>query len=85
MSNYFIITSGENGISIEGPLSNGEVTERITPDAAGYTHYGKIDGFHDRVPKQDSGCFMGREQKLLIIKGEVIVPKAETVVTRYKL
>lgn len=85
MTSYFIITSGEDGISIEGPLSNGEVTERITPDSAGYTYYGKIDGFHEAVPKQDSGCFMESGKKLLIIKGEVIVPKAESVVTRYKL
>lgn len=49
------------------------------------TEYGKLDGFHAEVPKQDSGRFCERERRLLIIRGEVVVPRAEELVVRYKL
>lgn len=83
---YFIITSSEDGISIEGPLDEDGVQKRLALDSEGQNYY-NTRGFHDRVPEQDKGCFMDRadERKMLLIKGEIVTPRPVEVVTKYKL
>lgn len=89
---YFIIHSGEDGISVSEPLSADEVKDRVTPDENGDTYYGTT-GFHEEVPDQSDGHFWsstptadGAEDpadKLLIIKGSIVVPQAVEVVTKF--
>jgi len=85
---YFIVHGYEGPIHIEGPLSWQEVAKRITPDSKneGDSYYGKLHGFYDKVPEQDSGCWFkeGGKNKLLIIKGEIVVPKPSQVVTKFE-
>lgn len=90
---YFIIHSGEDGITIHGPLDADEVRDRITVPKGDTTNYYGTTGFHAEVPGQDKGHFWSQvwssdnqpHKKLLIIKGEVIVPQPVAKVVEYKL
>lgn len=82
---YFIVRSGEDGTNIER-VTEEELLKRITPDADGYTWYGEGLTFLPQVPQSDKGCWMTREENpLLVIKGEIIVPRATEVVTKYRV
>ena len=88
---YFIITSGEGGIVIKGPMSAEELLKRITPDE---DEEEEDSIFLDKVPDFDSGYFSfpgktpGEAQDLnpvLIIKGSIVVPQPKKVVATYAL
>lgn len=79
---YFIVTSGEDGVSVDGPLEEEEVLRRITADDEGNTYYGVIRKFLPKVPQPT--CDIG-EEEMVIIKGDVVVPKSVQTVTRYKI
>jgi hypothetical protein len=81
---YFLITSGEDGISVE-QLSDSEILRRIaTRD--GTTYYGRDLTFLSDVPASDKGHWYDvPENSVLIIKGEVVVPKPVTEVLKYEL
>ena len=78
---YFVLHSGESGIRVE-ELTPKQLKERIAED-----YYGTGDRFHEELPDCDDGHFMQNadETALLIIKGEIIVPKAKKVVTEYEV
>lgn len=82
---YFIITSGEDGLGIEGPLTAAEVEARITPDEHGSTYYGSDASFASTIPKIDKGCFMAPEGTTVILRGTIVVPKPVQRVTKYTL
>jgi hypothetical protein len=81
---YFIITSGEDGTSIEGPLVVEQAQSRI---------HDMIDGvdpenhpvFLEAIPDSDGSCWIAPENSVVLIRGEIIVPKPQEVVTQYKL
>jgi hypothetical protein len=79
---YFVLRVSDDGdVAFDGPLSSDELRKRITPDDDGETHYGRHVGFADHVPG-----FLGLlDGKVLIIKGEVVVPQPVQTVTEYKL
>ena len=83
MNDYFILKSGEDGTRIEGPFAWEQVQSRITPDKCGDTYYGDKLEFLSAIPQQDKGCWMARERSILIIKGQIVVPRAAKVVTEY--
>ncbi len=82
---YFILRSTEDGTTISKPLEHAEVMKRITPNKDGETHYGQGITFLQRVPESDKGCWYAPDNAVLIIKGEIIVPKAIETVTAYEL
>lgn len=75
---YFVLSSSEDGIRISEPLSAFEL-ERWLGDSA---RDGEKVDFHDAVPDIDKGCWSD-ENKLLIIRGEIVVPQAVEKVVRY--
>jgi hypothetical protein len=88
---YFLIT--RNPIQIEGPLSWEELQRRILPDPENEGHTPARDGFFECVPDQDQGYFESingkridhdQECRVLVIKGEIVVPKPATVVTKFE-
>lgn len=82
---YFILTSGEDGTTIE-QVTEDELKKRITPDKDGDTYYGSKLEFLGKVPKNDKGCWYGvSESAMLIIKGEIVQPKAVAVAVKYDL
>jgi hypothetical protein len=79
---YFVLRVSDDGdVSFDGPLSSDELRKRITPDDDGETYYGRRIGFADSVPG-----FLGLlDGRILIVKGEVVVPQPVQTVTEYKL
>lgn len=76
---YFILSTSVDGSGFDGPLTEGEVLKRITPSKNGETYYGH-QKFLKSVPDLNSS-----KDGILIIKGEIIVPKATEVVTKMTL
>jgi hypothetical protein len=76
---YFLIRSSEDGISINGPLTEAELLKRVEPEEKG----GPWPKFHAKVPHIDKGCWAQKdgEQVLLIIKGDVVTPEVVQTVT----
>ncbi len=76
---YFIICSDEDGMDIY-QYSREELEELLNDEDHEKTH------FFDHVPTSDKGCWTeGPENSILIIKGEIIVPKAVTKVTKFEV
>lgn len=81
---YFLIRCTEDGISIkqltEAQLK-ADIKENIEECSPEY-HY----QFMKKIPEIDKGCwFRAPESGVVIIKGEIIVPKPKKVVTEYDL
>lgn len=77
---YFVITSGEDGISIDAMTAEA-LKERLAEE-----YYGDTDGFCDDVPDIDNGCFVGDdENKIFVIKGKVVAPVPVEVVKSYEI
>lgn len=81
---YFVIRGTEDGVRIDGPLPEAELLKRITPNPneEGYTYYGKELEFSDVMPKDFNYC---DSSLLVIIKGEIVVPKPKQVVNTYEI
>lgn len=85
--NYFVITSGEDGIKIE-VISGKELEQRLNNNYyAGDT--GPAPTFLDGIPHTDKGYFVWSRvspaNPILIIKGDIVIPKTVERVTEYKL
>ena len=82
---YFLLHSGEDGISITPFKDETELLQRIIPDEDGDTYYGGNLVFLDRISCNDGYFYDCPENSILIIKGEIVVPKAVQTVIRYEL
>ena len=71
---YFLISNSDGDTHVE-PLSEKELLKRLNDENG-------ID-FLSELPKEMDTNYWG--EGVLIIKGEVVVPKEETVVTKYIL
>lgn len=81
---YFLITSGEDGLCAEGPLTKSQLLEELDPE-----NYGKPLAFQSKL-KTSEGYLVGADiegpSKLaVIIKGEIIIPKPKEVVKTFEL
>lgn len=86
MEGYFLITSGESGIRIKGPLDEAALRKLIEPDKHGDYYFGRPLDFQRKVPECDRGYFTDAgDRPAILIKGEIVVPKAKTVATVYEL
>ena len=74
MEMYFLIRNSDGDTHVE-PLTKEELLERV--DEERHTRY------LDKVPNDTDTNYWG--EGVLIIKGEVVVPRAETVVTKYDI
>jgi len=82
---YYLLHSGEDGTTVDC-LNEAELLARITPTKFGDTYYGCNLQFLSYVPTSDKGCWTGvPENSVLIIKGDVVVPKPITTVTEWSL
>ncbi len=78
--NYFILRTSHNGARLHGPMTELDVLTKITPSKDGETFYGPDLKFLTSVPDLDS-----TERAILIIRGEIVVPKAVEVITKMTL
>ena len=82
---YFLIHSGEDGLSIKS-MKKEELLHLITPDEHGDTWYGKDLTFLNKIPECENGYFYNVPDKgFVIISGKIVVPKPLNVVTKYEL
>jgi hypothetical protein len=83
---YFIVRSGEGGTVIDGPMTAAEVLKKTTPDKNGNAYYGSGLTFLKDIPPNDGGYWSGVEDgALLVIKGEIVVPRPVEITTRLEL
>lgn len=82
---YFVLRCDEDGTTVQ-QLTAEELTKAITPDANGYTEHGKGLVFLDHIPRSDKGYWITEyERSMVIIKGEIVVPRPVQVVTKLEL
>lgn len=84
-SSYFVITSSEDGISIEGPFDAKRLRNRI---AEHRSDYDEDPEFYDSMPDIDKGCFMESgdgPSGMLVIRGEIYVPRPVARVTEFEV
>lgn len=85
MENYFVIYCSESSTYIE-QVTKEELLKSITPNEDGDTDYGKPENitFLDSMPK-DINWQEDNPNTILIIKGQVVVPKPKKIVTEYDI
>ena len=77
---YFWCTSGEDGTRIE-PVDREEVLRRLREVLRG----DRRATFLTQIPSEDGGCWRAPEDAVVIIKGDVTVPKERVRITEYDL
>lgn len=80
---YFVIRATEDGLRIE-EMQEQTLLFRINPREDGDSYYNQI-GFLEEVPKDDNWMSEENRNVLLVIEGEVIVPREVKTVTKYEL
>jgi hypothetical protein len=81
---FYIISNSESGINFAGPFDAAGVQKWIserTKDIKPEFH----PAFLDHFPTTHSGFFEASFDAAIIVKGEIVVPKAVKVVTEYEL
>lgn len=82
---FFILYCREDGIQIRGPFTKAELLKKITPDKDGATYYGTNNEFLSNIPDSDGPCWVADKDKILIIEGEIRIPRAKAVVTEFEV
>lgn len=77
---FFVIGCTADGTTFDGPLSREEVEKRLAE-----SYYGSTKRFASKNPGTDGFCIQLREDELLIIRGSIVQPKPDEVVTRWKV
>jgi hypothetical protein len=81
MSKYFLFWFGEDGIGERTYETKEDLLEHLTPDGDGDTYHGYINdlNFIESFPEDRWDYTFGN---FVIIKGDVVVPRPERVVTK---
>jgi hypothetical protein len=80
MMGYFIITGEEDGIQINFLLNKVDVIKRLE---AYYS--GQEIVFLDRIPSDMHELHLMDKKRVVLIKGDIVVPKAIEVVKQYSI
>ena len=71
---YFVCWAEKDGTHIHVRTYE-ELLTALTPDASGETAFGKALIFLDHVPPSEKGFWILREHEVLIIRGEIVMPR----------
>lgn len=83
MKKLFLIRSTEDETFVE-ELSQEELRKRIEPDENGEFYYGERLHFLNYIPESYDGYWQDVDDNAaMLIRGEIIVPKAKKVVIEY--
>lgn len=80
MKEYFIIHCSEDGISVDN-VDREKLLERIKPDSDDENNFYGTNGFLDHIPGDWDN--EDNKDKLLIIKGEIVIPSEKEVVKSF--
>ena len=75
---YFLIRCSEDGDIYVSQYAAGQMESNLNDPDSGY----KIEEFVDKLPDCDPNYWKG---KMILIKGEIVVPKVKEVATRVTL
>lgn len=75
MTQYFLISNSDGDTHVE-PISEKELLKRLNEE-------GNEMDFMSEIPKEHDTNYWG--EGVLIIKGEIVVPKAKTTITEFTL
>jgi len=78
---YLVIHNSEDGLSVSTYDKKKELLEAITPDEDGSNDFGTDLGFMIEMSQELDPIYWPSD-KMLIIKGEVIVPIVMNVITK---
>jgi len=78
---YFVISNSDGDTSIHS-MSKDELLKDITPDKDGCTAFGGLVEFLDNLDETDTNYW---GNKVLIIKGEIVVPEPEKLIATYNV
>jgi hypothetical protein len=83
---YFLIISGEDGLTAKGPLTKEQLLKEIDPENWGSS----ILNFQSKLETRDgylTGTVYHADSNNLavIIKGEIIIPKVKEVIKTYDI
>lgn len=81
MERYFWCRSGEDGTDIE-QLTKQQLEKRLADFVKDEE---EPPTFLTRIPESDKGCWYANENAVVVIKGEIVVPKAVQVATRFEV
>ena len=76
MENYFIISNGDGDTTVE-QVSREELLKRIEEKS-----YGDVKCL-ENIPTNGDTNYWGED--ILIIKGKIVTPEPETIVTKFKV
>ncbi len=65
--NYYVISSGEDGITIAGPLDKEEIIKQINRD-----YWGENVTYLSKIPENYDNYL---NEGIIIIKGQIVTPK----------
>lgn len=77
---FFVIGCTADGTTFDGPLSRETLEKRLAEN-----YYGRCKSFATKIPGIDGFCLQMGEDELLIIRGNIVQPKAQDVVTRWRV
>lgn len=82
---YFIIKNCSDGMSID-LVTKDALMARITTDEYGYHFYGccKLE-FLDYMPDENDGYLDMKDNEIIVIKGNFVIPQEKIIVTQYEL
>ena len=80
---YYIISGGDGDIYISKYIEKQSVIDAITPDEHGNSEYGDASKLKFQGGLKNINNLGAHE--LIILKGEVIVPKPKQIVTSYEI
>ena len=75
---YFVITSDEDGGRVQ-QMSRDELVKALNPDEHDYVELGFSENALTSITEPEVNYW---GHSFLIIKGEIVVPEVETIVTR---
>lgn len=77
---YFVIGCDADGTTFDGPLSREELERALAEE-----EYGEVESFALSNPGTDGFCISLGDGQLLVIRGEIVVPKPKETVTAWSL
>lgn len=78
---YFVITNGDDGVDVAGPFTADELLLKLELDGDGYHWWGQRTAVR-RPPTRMAALGDG---EMVILKGEVVVPRPVEVVKKWEL
>lgn len=79
-STFFVVKSDEDGTAISGPYTRAALLKLLDEH-----FWGENTGFLNHIPEANGGYWRKSDNKLLVICGEIVIPKAVETVRKFSV